>query len=310
MRVSPFTRLSKLALCGLALLATQAAASTAFARPAYRLTVPQTLSSIDIDGHLDEVSWEGGVMTYGFFKNGSRLERADLDTRARLTYHYGALYMAFTSEIPEGGEGADAVGFMLEIPTAEGSAKRFELWIDSDHQLFDGDPSADGEILSVNGVKSAIRERRNAWDVELMLPYAALGVDSPKVGDVWRANFLRRRSGGERDHASRWVTEADWGELRFGRSTLVYAWSEIPFVSPYEIMVYNPSDSVVKLRAAAVSANTGYVLAEKEIFLSPGHRRQHYRFPVIPGNDHFLVVYDRSGSASEPLLVRRMPPDH
>ncbi|HIE08581.1 MAG TPA: hypothetical protein EYP65_01895, partial [Armatimonadetes bacterium] len=61
---------------------------------------------------------------------------------------------------------------------------------DARHGRRGRDPSWD------SGAEVAVRRGKEGWEVELAVPFEALGVGAPKVGDTWRANFCRE----ERPH--------------------------------------------------------------------------------------------------------------
>ncbi len=287
--------------------------------PAPRLTAPIANEIPEIDGLADDAVWERGFVTYGFLDADGKAPKAA--TRARVLYDKNTLYVAFTAAEPALDDlrtrargrrgdvrGDDSVGVRLRVPTADGREREAEVWVNaanSVNAILGGRRARDPE-----GLSTAVYMRRGSWDSEMAIPFAALGVEPPRPGDVWEVDFVRHRRGGQGPdgEVSSWAG-GGYGGLRFGGDLLVYLWSQHPFSGRDEVMVYNDSDSLRQLEARVVDAATGETVAREVIYLGPGHRRQHFPLPAYEPGDYRVVVRenDRPRQDDDVLLVVRRP---
>ncbi|MDE1175772.1 MAG: carbohydrate-binding family 9-like protein [Edaphobacter sp.] len=74
--------------------------------------------------------------------------------------------------------------------------KEFEIspqaeWLDLDVDLEAPGRTRDAQWASGFEVKSTVDQERSIWYGSMRIPFEALGVSCPKVGDRWRINLLR-----------------------------------------------------------------------------------------------------------------------
>ncbi|MCC5805548.1 MAG: hypothetical protein JJU00_04385 [Opitutales bacterium] len=290
------------------------------ASPLPRLTAPVANEVLEIDGLADDAVWERGFVSYGFMTGDGG--RPGADTRARVLYDRQALYVAFTAIEPALDDlrtrargrradvrGDDSVGVRLRLPTENGDTREVEIWVNAANRVHVIDASQRGGIRE--DLSTAVTKRGGSWDTEMAIPFAALGVEPPRPGDVWKADFIRHRRGGRGPdgEVSSWTGSDGWGEIRFGRDLLVYLWSQRPFAGRDEVMVYNDSDSLRQLEAWVVSVASGETVTRETIYLGPGHRRQHFPLPAYEPGEYRIIVRatDCPMQEDDVLLVVRRP---
>jgi hypothetical protein len=194
-------------------------------------SVPLIKAAVKIDGALDEPAWQKAARLTPFVRHDTMAaERAA--TEVRVWYDQDALYLGWTCDDPDIQATftqrdsrfweEEVVEFFV---TPSALDRYFELqWNplggtfdaiitneiapDGRSKQFKGDWSytapnmtfavkADGTVQN-----SSDRDRR--WTVEVRIPFADLKVPTPRVGEVWRANFYRfnRDSGSETEQLS------------------------------------------------------------------------------------------------------------
>jgi hypothetical protein len=187
-----------------------------------RVVVPKLSGSLAIDGDLSEPVWAKAAVLKPFTPNaGSGQEREQ--TEVRLWYDDAALHIGWIctdADIQATFTARDSKFWEEEVAeffvTAKDLSRYFELqWnplggvFDAiiTNQLdergvsrkFDGDWS-----YTAKGMKSAVRMKGTAanssdkdefWRAEVTIPFADLDQPTPKLGDVWRANFYRFNRG-------------------------------------------------------------------------------------------------------------------
>ncbi len=290
--------------------------------PPQRMTIAQAFEPVVVDGLSNDRVWERGALTYGFLRSDDG-EPARHGTRARAIYDRTHLYFAFTAmeaavddvlaDARRGGNDRrahDTVGVRLAVPSGEGEYREVEIRVNPANRawvMVDGRERRGG----LDGLRTGVFERERSWDAEIAIPFAALGVDEPRVGDVWGIDFLRHRAqrGDAAAESTAWNPPGGKGELRFGRDLIVYLYSQRPFTGRDEVMVYNPSDQLRQLRAEMIDATTGKVVAHETIYLGSGHRRQHYPLPAPDVGDYYLIVRqtDRPLESDDDKLVEWRP---
>lgn len=293
---------SKVAAVATALSLTLASAAFAQGDLTPRITALKATEPIVIDGLADDNAWERGVVSYGFLSS-RNAAKPNQDTRARVLYDRQFLYVALTASEKDGGaNGADTVGLQLRFPGANGNLREVEIMATPANRVTVKDVSGGGRTVPLQGLKSAVKKRAASWDVELAIPFAGLGIEDPRIGDVWEVNFLRNRSGGESASSTAFP---GFGELRFGRDLLVYLWSKTPYSGDDEVMVYNDSEQLRQLLAQVISASSGKVISETPIYMTPGHRRQHFPIETPEGEDYYILVRqtDRPDESDDDRLV-------
>ena len=163
------------------------------------LTIPRKPGVLVIDGVLDDEMWPAGAKTEEFFLlGGGGISKAG--TLAMFYYDDECLYL----------------GIRCREPARRRPVVRHgPVWHDDDVEIYidaNGDGKTFAQVL-VNGDGSTaeFRDKNPAkigtlakvtvtegqwWELELAIPFAGLGVDVPKPGDVWRLNVVRQRQPG------------------------------------------------------------------------------------------------------------------
>jgi len=182
------------------------------------MTVPRMKTAITIDGNLDEPAWTHAARLGPFAKNdGSGPERER--TELLIAYDEAGLYLGWTctdSDIQATFTNRDSTFWDEEVVecfiTPKALDHYFELqWnplggvfdaIITNHldergisKSFQGDWSFTAKnmkhAVKVKGTVGNSADKDEFWQVEVMIPFADLGLPAPKPGDTWRANFYR-----------------------------------------------------------------------------------------------------------------------
>lgn len=208
-----------LALAGLPALAAEKKSADATELPApKRVVIPKLQGPITVDGELREPVWQKAAVLTPFFKNdGSGRERES--TTVRAWYDDTALYLAWTcvdADIQATFTARDSRFWEEEVAeffiTPKDLTRYFELQWNPLGGVFDAiitnemDPKGSSRSFkgdwdyTAKGMKSAVKlsgtaansaDRDEQWQVEVIIPFADLGVPAPKPKDTWRANFYR-----------------------------------------------------------------------------------------------------------------------
>lgn len=152
-----------------------------------------------IDGALDEPMWQStATISLSYTEMG---KPAPVSTTAKLAYDNSALYIAFAATEPD----------MARLKAAQ-TKRDGAVFYDDSMELF-LDPTGKRTVyyqLSANTLgaqfdqklmspawngqwQSAATKQADSWTMEITVPFSALGVNSPKLGDTWTANFARNR---------------------------------------------------------------------------------------------------------------------
>jgi len=184
-----------------------------------RVEVPRAPQAPVLDGIVDEEAWQAAAVIDRFFLVGGAAFPQS-PTQARLFYDDEFLYVAFALRDPE---------------RAKPQINHGSLWHDDDVELWidvDGDGKTYHQVIA-NGAGAAVEFQADgakpfgarvaghaagdgAWSVEMAVPFAGLGIASPKPGDTWQINLARHRPPGERVG----VELITWGPLRAGFNEL------------------------------------------------------------------------------------------
>jgi hypothetical protein len=174
--------------------------------PPRRLVIPRLKAGEVVpvvDGKLSDPAWGRAAVADGFRTLGTR-DPVKLGTKVRLLFDDRALYLAF--ECPR------SVGAQVK---SEGSKR-------DDSRIFHGDTvevffchtrdrgrfwhlAVNPAGLAWDGLrndpathlewKAATSVSGEAWTAEFRVPFEALGLDGPPVGETWRANLTRVDTG-------------------------------------------------------------------------------------------------------------------
>jgi hypothetical protein len=183
-----------------------------------RVVIPKLRGSVKIDGDLKEPVWSKAALIKPLLNNdGSGPGREH--TEVRLWYDDTALYVGWTcidSDIQATFINRDSHFWDEEVVeffvTANELKRYFELQWNPLGGVYDSivDNKMDERGVSTNytgdanftamGMTNAVKikgtvgnssDKDESWQVEVMIPFAALGQSTPKPNDVWRANFYR-----------------------------------------------------------------------------------------------------------------------
>lgn len=186
--------------------------------PPKRVVVPRARGTVTIDGKLTEAVWKKAAVLTPFFQNdgsGRNRER----TEVRLSYDDAALYLAWVcrdTDIQATFTARDSKFWEEEVAeffvTAGGLGRYFELQWNPLGGVFDAIITNDVDERGVSrkfdgnwaftaqGMKSAVQKKGTVsdssdkdqyWQVEVSIPFSDLSQPTPKLGEVWRANFYR-----------------------------------------------------------------------------------------------------------------------
>ena len=187
-----------------------------------RVVIPRLKATLAIDGDLNEPVWAKAA-TLGPFRLHDNSREGRESTIVRAWYDDTALYLGWTcvdSDIQATFKERDSKFWEEEVTeffiTPKDLGRYFELqWnplggtFDAiiTNQLdekgvskkFDGDWSYTAKTMKsavkVKGTVANANDKDEYWQVEVMIPFADLGVPAPKPGDVWRANCYRFNRG-------------------------------------------------------------------------------------------------------------------
>ena len=205
---------------------TDARATRALFEKPKQLDVPRAPQTPILDGVADDEMWRAAAQIDQFYLlGGERLPMAG--TRAKMFYDDKNLYVTLWCAEPGRKKplikhgpiwGDDAV----------------EIWIDTNgdgktyHQLIVNAAGGKLELTEAGVTPWAVHvavavDQGRGWSIEAAIPFASLGVATPKPGDSWRLNLARHRPRGEKFNTelSTWgPLERSFKELsRFGTVT-------------------------------------------------------------------------------------------
>ena len=184
-------------------------------------TAYRTAGDIDIDGRLDEPSWQRAAWTDVFVDiEGDLKPKPRFDTRAKMVWDDEYLYIAADMEEPH------VQASLTERDSRIYNDNDFEVFIDPDgdtHEYYEFEinafstewdlflvkPYKDGGTFmdnwDINGLKTAVQvwgtindpsDEDQGWSLEMAFPWAVLKQNAhrptpPREGDQWRINFSR-----------------------------------------------------------------------------------------------------------------------
>jgi hypothetical protein len=182
-----------------------------------RVVIPKLRGAVQIDGDLNERVWTNAALLKLSQNDGSGPEREQ--TKLRLWYDDTALYLGWTctdSDIQATFTARDSNFWDEEVVeffvTPKELTRYFELQWNPLNGVYDSivDNQMNERGVSTNytgntsftakGMASAVKvkgtvgnsnDQDEFWQVEVMIPFTALGQLTPKPKDVWRGNFYR-----------------------------------------------------------------------------------------------------------------------
>lgn len=214
------------------LIASTAIVSSTQTETLPHVKVPKVQGSIQLDGKLDDSLWKkAAVLTPFSVNDGSRT--ATQSTEVRIAYDDTALYLGWIcmdNDILATYREHDSELWNEEVAecfiTPKELTRYFELQWNPLGTTFDaiianqldknglsksmkGDWSYTAEGMQaavwVDGTVQNSSDTDRVWQVEVIVPFAALGCPAPNPGDVWRANFFRYdRTAGKTEEYNAW----------------------------------------------------------------------------------------------------------
>lgn len=188
--------------------------------PVRNYVVYQTISEIEIDGKMNDASWENAAWTEVFIDiEGEKMPKPLHQTRVKMLWDKENLYILAELEEPHVWayyEKHDMIvfnenDFEIFIDPNGDSQNYFEIEVNAQNTIFDlfmPQPYRDGGVpfiaWNTPGLKSAIHvdgtinnsaDKDKKWTVEMAIPFNAfqLGTVSqtPADNQIWRINFSR-----------------------------------------------------------------------------------------------------------------------
>lgn len=182
-----------------------------------RIVIPKRHARIKIDGNLDEPIWkDAALLKLSLNENGGPVRE---QTELRVWYDDSALYLGWTcidSDIQATFTNRDSHFWDEEVAEFFLAPKElktyFELQWNPLNGVYDsiihnqmnekgistnytGDTSFTAKgmtsAVKVRGTIGNSNDKDEFWQVEVKIPFAALGEPTPKAKDVWRGNFYR-----------------------------------------------------------------------------------------------------------------------
>ncbi len=189
-------------------------------QPVRNYVVYQTISKIEVDGKMNESSWENAAWTEDFRDiEGDKMPKPLHQTRVKMLWDEENLYILAELEEPQVWayyEKHDMIvfhenDFEIFIDPNSDSQNYFEIEVNAQNTIFDlfmSQPYRDGGVpfiaWNTPGLKSAIHvdgtlnnpaDTDKKWTVEMAIPFSAfqLGTASqtPADNQIWRINFSR-----------------------------------------------------------------------------------------------------------------------
>ncbi len=193
-----------------------------------KVAVPKIDGKIIIDGKLSDPQWHIAAEIPVMINIKSSFPFA-VPSKAMLAYDDNNLYVGLSSPLAGRKLIANITendGKLWEDDSFEvflypkGRQNYFQFIVNSKAKIFD----QEGGYKKWNGnVKSAAHTGESSWSVELAIPFASLGVETPASGENWNANFCRswQNPPPKRPDCVSWV-ECMGGYLK-GKGELVFS---------------------------------------------------------------------------------------
>ncbi len=280
-----------------------------------------------VDGDLSDPVWrQAGVS--GGFRNDANGAPATQPSLVYALSDADHLYLAFRCAEPEPGQLKANIGLSnasiwgddcieMNFDPAGGMGDIYQFTVNSIGTV-ELDTREYGH-QSLQGVRAAARVGEREWTAELVLPFAAVGIDrSPGVEMHWRVNFERlRTAGGEEDDywqdtTGEWANPDNYGTLIIpGRPLVVegvgHALLKAGFRSGAFARLSNRSATPRDLKIEVTDMTGGRELASAEVTLRARQgARLDLDFPVEMGGErlHRWVIRDQATGATLYSLQR------
>ena len=163
-----------------------------------QITIPKESQPPMIDGVNDEEIWKAATEFKPLYLLGGKGIPTQ-STKAIAYYDKENLYMQIICQENQREKPLTGTGAIWHDDEVE-------IWMDTNR---DGKTykqliiNAAGDKLEMNqdgptkiGAQAAAKIEDGRWIVEVAIPFKALGIETPKPGDIWKFNFVRQRPGG------------------------------------------------------------------------------------------------------------------
>ena len=214
----------------------------------FRIIAKRTDRPIALDGRIDAEEWQGAEPhPFQRYKAAGSKLASGATTQVQLQYDDTHLYVAFECQEPKidnlklisVGRDGNVYGndeielFLNADPTSDRKVMQFmaspidDAFYDARKGFID-DPLHPGyskwEKTTWNPpwrYAFHVDKQEGTWSIEIALPYAGLGMETPKPGAAWTCNFARARRAGDFELSS-WIPDTFgsnpelFGELVFG----------------------------------------------------------------------------------------------
>ena len=201
------------------------------------VTVPHVAGAITIDGTLDDAAWASAV-TLSAFEHYQNSEQQQFEgrlypTTCRLVYDDDALYIGCSMdhqgvelhEHENVGKRDGSIFFnsdTIEVFIAPAPVVGEYYHLAADHTQTIYDERRPGEGSNWNGEwQVGVNKGDGVWRLEMRIPFATVGAQTPQPGAIWRANICRA-FGQQKDQLSCWAriygsfhNPTFWGRLVF-----------------------------------------------------------------------------------------------
>ena len=174
------------------------------------LQVVRATQPPEIDGKLNDQAWKQAPFTEGFLSLGPQADFQGLPvvaTAAQAAYDQQHLYLGFTMADPDirtlkktaakPEDTLNAYDDTMVFFLHPNEVKVYQMAVNAAGLKYNADATGQTRYFREHHEdfgpwEAAATETDKVWMLEVAIPFATLKADSPKSGDRWRANFLRR----------------------------------------------------------------------------------------------------------------------
>lgn len=285
------------------------------------LVVPQTATAPTVDGDISDDCWKTATTASILLLSYEGLYAA-FPTEAKLMYDASCLYVGFDC-VKKRPEAHTALEYSEVLLVPPGTAEFYKAAISEkgklDTSIWGGIP-----IPSWQGdLEYAARASATGWTAEFSIPFKAMGVAAPAIGDTWKANLGRRAALGYRYNVA-WATTYAWfyeprffGQLRFGGPQALSAeFQEIeaprPNRNPLRLNLVNrgPMASDYSIEIALQRQDSGTVVFADELTIPAGQSLTVPAFYDLSDGGRQMATVTVRGGADDRCLLRQSVPSH
>jgi hypothetical protein len=156
-------------------------------------TIPETSSTPQIDGRLNEQLWAQAAGRSGFLTMyyNKKME-SDVDTEVKLTYDSTYLYIGIKGQAgAEGHPPTERVDILLAPQGVNDRYYQIPVVINHGPREIRTIWQWEHESLAVEGVQTVVDQQATYWTAEIAVPLLSLQSAQVQPGEEWRINVLR-----------------------------------------------------------------------------------------------------------------------